>query len=242
MPEVLGLITARGGSRGVPRKNVRPLAGRPLIAWTIDAARASQSLDRVIVSTEDDAIASVARAWGADVPFHRPMSLAGDASPHIDVVLHALDWLNEHESYCPEYVVLLQPTSPLRTAEDIDAAVELAIEKDADAVATVVETHDHPYLTRRLLPSGVMAEFVSCDLAYARRQDLPAAYALNGAVFVNRPRSLVAERMFCPPQCHAYVMPAERSAQIDTPWDFHVVELILRDRLNTPGSAVRVAR
>ncbi len=242
MAEVLGLITARGGSRGVPRKNVRPLAGKPLIAWTIEAARASRLLNRVIVSTEDDAIADVARACGADVPFRRPMLLAGDASPHIDVVLHALNWLNEHDSYRPTYITLLQPTSPLRTAEDIDAAVGLAIEKDADAVASVVETHDHPYLTRRLLPSGLLEEFVPCDLAYARRQDLPAAYALNGAVFVNRPGSLVAERTFCPPRCYAYVMSAERSAQIDTPWDFHVVELVLRDRLGTPEGAVRVAR
>ncbi len=226
---MLGLITARGGSKGVPRKNLCPVGGRPLIEWTIDAALKAGRLDRVVVSTDDPEIAQAARDAGGDTPFLRPAKLARDETPHIDVVLHALDWLSERgDEY--EYVALLQPTSPLRTSEDIDEAVGLAIRRSAEAVVSVVETHDHPYLTRRMNEDGTLSEFVRCDIAYPRRQDLPAAFALNGAVFVNRPESLKSCRSFCPHGALAYVMPPERSLQIDTPWDLRLVGLVLDDR------------
>ena len=229
MTRVLGLITARGGSKGVPRKNLCPVGGRLLIDWTIDAALKAGRLDRVVVSTDDPEIAQAARNAGGDTPFLRPAELARDETPHIDVVLHALDWLSERgDEY--EYVVLLQPTSPLRTAADIDDAVDLAVRRDADAVVSVVETHDHPYLTRRMTEDGTLAEFVHCDIAYPRRQDLPAAYALNGAVFVNRRETLMGSGSFCPPGALAYVMPPERSLQIDTLWDLRLVGLVLDDR------------
>lgn len=224
------MITARGGSKGVPRKNLCHVGGRPMIAWTIGAALAADRLDRIVVSTDDPEISDVARRAGVEVPFLRPSELACDDTPHVDVVLHALDWLERSEGDRPQYVVLLQPTSPLRTAEDIDAAVDLALARRADAVVSVVQTHDHPYLTRRLCSDGTLAEFIPCDIAYPRRQDLPAAYALNGAVFVNRCESLRAARTFCPPRTVAYEMPPERSMQVDTPWDLRLVQLVLGGR------------
>ena len=224
---VLGLITARGGSKGVPMKNLAPLAGRPLIAWTIEAALNSSSLDRVVVSTDDVRIADVAREWGAEVPFLRPAELAQDDSPHVDVVLHAIHWLSDREGNQPGRVVLLQPTSPLRSAADIDGAVNLALREDADAVVSVVESHVHPYLTHRMTERGILQPFVRCDVAYPRRQDLPPAYFVNGAVFVNRRTSLLATRTFYPNETYGYVMPPERSIQIDTLWDLRLAELVL---------------
>lgn len=227
-PRCLGLITARGGSKGLPGKNVRMTAGKPLIAWTLEAALKAKSLDRTIVSTDDREIAETARRFGGEAPFMRPPELARDDSPHVDVVLHALAWLDEEQDFRPDYVVLLQPTSPLRTAEDIDGAVALARSKKADAVVSVCETHDHPYLVRRIAENGTLEEFLPCPLSYARRQDLPPAYALNGAIYVIRPSALVAARTFLPSSTQAFVMPADRSYQIDTAADLRWVEFVLQ--------------
>lgn len=226
MVEVLGLVTARGGSKGLPGKNLRPLGGRPLIAWTLSAARASRCISRVVVSTDDPVIAEASREWGGDAPFLRPAELAGDASPHIDVVLHALGWLAERQGYVPDWVMLLQPTSPFRTSDDIDSAWRVAIATGAAAVVSVVETHDHPYLARRIGPDGVLESFVRTELAYPRRQDLPKAYALNGAIYLCRRDALERERTFEPAGARGYEMPPERSMQIDTAWDFRLCELI----------------
>ena len=225
----VGLITARGGSKGIPRKNVLPLDGKPLIAWTIQTALESRLLEDVIVSTEDSEIASVAQKFGAQVPFLRPAHLAQDDSPHIDVVLHALDWLVKNRDQRPKWVVLLQPTSPFRAAQDIDNAVQLALSQDANAVVSVTETSAHPYLTRTMDRKGRLKHFMKHCLAYPRRQDLPPAYAINGAVYVNKYRSLAASRSFYPKNTYGYVMPPERSLQIDTPWDLFLARLIVKD-------------
>jgi CMP-N,N'-diacetyllegionaminic acid synthase len=228
--EVIGLITARGGSKSMPRKNILPLAGKPLIAWTIEAARSSRFLSRVLLSTDDPEIAEVAAAWGAEIPFMRPAELAGDTTPHVLVVEHAIRWLEEAEGSRPEYVLMLQPTSPLRTAEDIDGVITFAWEREAIAVVSVSPMDRHPYLSKRILADGTLAEFVTSDIAYLRRQDLPPAYALNGALYLNRSDSLLCDHTFVPPGALAYVMPPERSLDVDTPWDFHLVEMILQDR------------
>jgi CMP-N-acetylneuraminic acid synthetase len=221
---VLGLITARGGSKGVPRKNVRPLAGKPLIGWTIDAARSARRLDKLIVSTDDEEIATVCRQLGASVPFMRPPELARDDSPHIDVVLHALRWMAREEKYEPEYVLLLQPTSPLRTAADIESIIEMAMERRAEAIVSVCPARDHPYLVRKLDSEGVTTPFMECPLPYARRQDLPDAYALNGALYIQRCAGLLERGRFEGCRTLAYVMPRERSLEIDTEDDLRDVE------------------
>jgi CMP-N-acetylneuraminic acid synthetase len=229
-PNYIGLITARGGSKSIPRKNVKPLAGRPLVAWTIEAALQSECLGRVIVSTDDEEIAQVSRACGAEVPFMRPQELARDDSPHIESVNHAIHWLAAHEDTHPEYIMLLQPSSPLRTSEDIDAAVNLAKERNATGVVSVCETRQHPYLSKQILEDGTIADFVSSNLDYARRQDLPKAYALNGAIYLNRCKSLVRERTFQPKGTYAYVMPPERSLDVDEAWDLYLADLVLRNK------------
>lgn len=229
----LGLITARGGSKGVPRKNVRQVAGKPLIAWTIEAAQQASLLTRIIVSTDDEEIASIARELGAEVPFTRPKELAQDTTPHLNVVLHALSWLAAQQQFSPEYVFTLQPTSPLRQPEDIDNLITLAYQHNADAAVTVSETHDHPNFVRTMDEEGILKEFFPCGINYPRRQDLPPAYVINGAGFVNKHVSLVNHKTFYPSPTYGYLMPVERSVQIDTPWDLHLAELILRERFAT---------
>jgi CMP-N-acetylneuraminic acid synthetase len=229
MIKVVGLITARGGSKGIPQKNVRPLAGKPLIAWTIEAALRSRLLERVIVSTDDEEIARTAREWGADVPFMRPVELAQDDSPHLAVIRHALGWLGSEQKTEFDYLLLLQPTSPLRSTEDIDKSIALAEEKDADAVVSVCLTHDHPFLSKQVTADGRLLDFVEKPPGYLARQRLPPAYSLNGAIYLVR-RSVLLERDdWYTDSTFAYIMPPERSLDIDTPWDLHLVDLILRD-------------
>ena len=230
MNEVMGLILARGGSKGIPQKNIRILAGKPLIAWTIEAARLSQCISRIIISTEDDQIAEIARLFDGDVPFKRPDELATDDSPSIDAVLHAVRWLEAHENYYPEYIMLLQPTSPLRSAEDIQKAVQLMRESGSDSLVSVVLVEHHPFWTYVIKTDGCIAQFVSKDQAYNNRQDLPPIYALNGAIYIARRGALLKYQSFFSETTQAYIMPQERSMDIDTLWDFHLAGLILKDK------------
>jgi len=231
---VLALITARGGSKGLPKKNVLPLAGKPVIAWTISAALQSPSISRIVVSTDDEEIAQVSREWGAEVLFMRPSELAQDDSPHMSVILHAIRWLEAHQEVRPEYVMLLQPTSPLRTTEDIEVAIQLALKKIADSVVSVSLTHHHPYLTKKIAEDGTMADFMGSTQADLRRQVLPPAYILNGAIYLTRREVLLNEQTFHPDRTFPYVMPPERSLEIDDPWDFHLVNLILENQNGSP--------
>jgi CMP-N,N'-diacetyllegionaminic acid synthase len=205
------------------------LGGKPLIVWTIEAARVSTRVDRVLLSTEDDKIARIGRDAGAEVPFKRPVELAGDESSHPAVVLHALQWVKDHDGFSPEYVLVLQPTSPFRTAQDIDAAIDLAMQPPhPPAVVGVGDCVHHPYWVRRVLQDGTLQDFINVDLKDQRRQALPKAYVLNGAIFLVRVDSLVRTQTFIPPGARAYIMPPERSLDIDTPWDFHMAELLMR--------------
>jgi len=234
---VVGLIPARGGSKGIPRKNIKPLAGKPLLAWTVEAALASRRLDRVVVSTDDAEIAAVARACGAEVPFMRPPELARDDTPGDAVVLHAIEWLCGNGATAPEYLMLLQPTCPLRETVDIDGAVDLARQRDAAAVVSVVEVSQHPCYARCIAADGRLTSFL--DLLNrggtpraepTRRQDLPEVYTENGAIFMARPSFFRQARTFFTPETHAYVMPPERSLDIDGEWSFLLAELIFRHR------------
>ena len=231
----MGLITARGGSKSIPRKNIKLLAGKPLIAWTIEAARKSKELNRIVVSTDDEEIAEVAREWGAEVPFIRPSELARDDSSSISVVLHAIHWMEENEGYCPDYVMLLQPTSPFRTVEDIQQSVELATKHREVAVVSVCEAVHHPYECKRVLGDETLADFISTDIVYLRRQDMPPAHALNGAIYLCQRMSLLKDQTFYPEGAIAYIMPSDRSLDIDTMWDWHLAELILKDQKDQHG-------
>jgi CMP-N,N'-diacetyllegionaminic acid synthase len=201
-----------------------------LSAWTVEAARASAVLDRLVLSTEDREIADVGRQLGAEVPFLRPLEFAGDSSSSIDVNLHAIEWLERNESYRPDLVLLLQPTSPLRIASDIGRSVELAVARRANSVVSVCPVHQHPLWMKTMDDEGKLLDLYPQPSVPTRRQDLPPAFALNGAIYLNLRSSLLATRSFIGDRTYAYVMPPERSLDIDTPWDLYFADLILRDR------------
>jgi N-acylneuraminate cytidylyltransferase/CMP-N,N'-diacetyllegionaminic acid synthase len=225
--KMLALIAARGGSKRIPNKNLASLAGRPMIAYTIQAALESHSVDRLVVSTDDRQIAEVARSLGAEAPFMRPAALASDNASSVSVVLHALDQL-ALDNYSPDSVMLLQPTSPLRTALDIDRAADLLRSKNADAVVSVCSAVPHPYWTKRLDQNGCVSEFIPQQAPASRSQDLPPAYALNGAIYLSRREILVKTQSFYGGKTCAYIMPAWRSSDIDSYWDLHIADLLLR--------------
>ena len=223
---VLAVVPARGGSKGVPNKNIRQVAGRPLLAWTLDAAADSRYLDRVVVSSDDPAIIAVTWELGGEAPFVRPAELALDETPGIDPVLHALQQVPGYD-----LVVLLQPTSPLREAVDIDRCLERLIDSRATACVAVTEAPNHPYWTYRADEAGRLAPFVKvAEDAGLRRQDLPRALTVNGAVYVSRVASLMAQRSFLHEDTVGYEMPAERSLDIDTLEDLAAAERALLER------------
>jgi CMP-N,N'-diacetyllegionaminic acid synthase len=219
------LIPARGGSKGIRRKNIKLIAGKPLIVWTIEAALRSSMLEAVVVSTEDPEIAEIARQAGADVPFMRPAALAQDETPGIDPVLHALSELTRYLS-----VLVLQPTSPMRTTDDIDGCLRLASQQNASSVVSVCEPDTHPYWTYSL-SRGQTLERVVDAAPIARRQDLPQVFALNGALYFANAKWLQHNGSFVAPETIAYVMPRDRSVDLDTPLDWKIAEMLLKESL-----------
>ena len=228
LKQVLAIIPARGGSKAIPRKNIVDLGGKPLIAWTIEASKGARSLTRTIVSTDSPEIADVVRQHGAEVPFMRPAELATDLTPGNAPVFHALQWLGEHESYRPDLVVLLQPTSPMRTATDIDAALHLFYDSATDAVVGVTTVDHHPFWMKTVDANGRLHDFVTQENVTLTRQELPPVYRINGAIYASRVDALYAAGGWYTPRTAAYVMPFERSLDIDTPWDFTLAEILMR--------------
>ena len=230
--KVLGIITARGGSKGVPGKNLKLLGGKPLLAYTVEAA-VDTAVDRLILSTDDPKIADAGRALGCDVPFMRPPELARDETPHLPVIQHAVRWLQEQQGYVADVVVTLQPTSPLRSAIDISGALRMLELSGADSVVSVTEVspHAHPMRMLRLDAQGLATLFVTGDpvrMRINRRQDMPPALVMNGAVYACRTAvlsgdapSLYGDRVV------AYPMPADRSISIDSLEDWAEAEAAL---------------
>ena len=233
-PKVLALIPARGGSRRLPGKNLLKLCGEPITVWSIKAAQQSKYVDRIVVSTDSDEISEVARAAGADVPFMRPNYLASDTASSLDVVKHALNELNQ-KGQCYEFIVLLQPTSPLRTSKHIDESFELLQSKDADAIVGVTEL-DHPIeLTNRLPDDLSMKGFFTTD-SHLRSQNFPKRYRVNGAIYLVRVESLIKENtIFLSDRIYAYKMDREVSVDIDTPYDLRLADALFnRDETIKP--------
>jgi CMP-N-acetylneuraminic acid synthetase len=222
---ILGLIPARGGSKGLPGKNVRQLAGRPLIAWTIGAARESGVLDTVVVSTDDEEISAAARAEGAEV-LARPDSLASDDSPMMDAVRHAIESLAA-SGRTFTHLMLLQPTSPLRTADDVRSAVDRLDQSPGRAVVSVCPAEHSPLLANTLPDDGSMAAFLRPEVATSNRQAMPQYYRLNGAVYLAEIDALLASGSFVSEDTYALVMPIERSVDIDSELDFQIAECLL---------------
>jgi CMP-N,N'-diacetyllegionaminic acid synthase len=224
---VLAIIPARGGSKGIPRKNIAQVAGKPLIAWTIEEAKKSRYIDRLILSSEDPEIIEVAKLFGCDVPFVRPKEIAMDDTPGIDPVIHACKELPGYE-----YVVLLQPTSPLRLAVDIDSCIEKCEESSAPACVSVTEPDKSPYWMYSMESDDKLKPIMKEEKRYARRQDIPKVYALNGAVYVGKSDWVMEKRTFVTEETVAYIMPTTRSIDIDVKTDLLYADTLLNHYKN----------
>lgn len=234
MDNVLGLIPARGGSKSIPRKNLANLAGRPLLAYTCEAAIAAKRLTRVILSTDDEEIARVGSECGIEVPFRRPSALARDDTPSIAVAQHCLEFLAQSEGFSPDVVVLLQPTSPLRRAHHIDEALERMEETGADTVVSVVEVPHRfsPYSVMQVR-DGWLQNFYETPVTFDRyrRQEMPTFYGRNGpAVLAARARIIVEANSFYGSQVAPYPMGIAESIDIDSPFDLELTAWLLERR------------
>ncbi|MEL6675928.1 MAG: acylneuraminate cytidylyltransferase family protein [Bacteroidota bacterium] len=233
-PTVLALIPARGGSKRVPRKNVLPLVGKPLIAYTIEAALACAGVNRVVVSTDDEEIATVAREYGAEVPFMRPAELATDSSPDRPVFIHALKWLEENEAWQPDLVLNLRCTSPFKTPELIQGLIDTWQKTGADSVRSMCEAEGihHPYWMFKQDEAGFaqpVIDGVSID-TYYRRQLLPPVYHLNGVVDGIAREVILHHEKFYGDRMAVYPIDPDLAVDIDTPMDFAWAEFLLGKR------------
>lgn len=233
--EVLGIIPARGGSKGVPRKNIKPLLGKPLIAYTIEEAFKSRYIKRLIVSTDDEEISEVAKAYGADVPFLRPSDLAEDHVTDLPVFQHALKYLRQTEGYRPNIIAHLRPTAPLRTHDHIDQGIELLVSSRADSVRSVCIAPKHPCKMWKFegqdivpfLPKAICGE----EAYNLPRQSLPSVYIQNGSVDVAWWNTIMEKNSMTGKRIVGMLMKTEDSVNIDTEVDFLVAEVLLKKRM-----------
>ena len=227
---ILAITLARGGSKSVPRKNIKPILGVPLIAYTIAEARRSRLITRYIVSTDDEEIQQIAIKYGAEVPFLRPAHLATDEATSVAALQHAVKWAEEDEGQKYDYVVELMCTNPMKRAEDIDAALEKLISTEADSVIGMHKLeHDHPIRIKKIVDDRVVA-FCLPEVPETRRQDLkPDAYIRNGSIYaVRRDLLMVQNLRYGTENSRPHIMHAERSVNVDTPIDFMVAEILLK--------------
>ena len=219
--KILGIIPARSGSKGIPQKNIKNFNGKPLISWTIETALQCPLISETIVSTESQEIADIAKCYGARVPFMRPSRLAKDSTPGIEPVLHAIQQLPEYD-----WVLVLQPTSPLRTTDDICGIINMIKDKKENSAVSVSETIEHPYWTYTL-KNGRLRNIINNEIA-SLRQDLPSAYILNGALYLVSRNFLQTKRTLKDESTLAYVMPRHRSVDIDDMDDWHFAEYLIK--------------
>ncbi len=222
---ICSIITARGGSKGVPKKNIKLLNGKPVIAYTIVESIKSNFIKETYVTTEDKEIADISQEYGAKV-IERPEELAQDNSTSVDVVLHSLDYL-ENNNDLPDFFVLLQPTSPLRTKEDIENATKLFIENECDALISVSQL-DHSSMMSFEIQNTFLTPNCNEKFLNKRRQELPKFYRPNGAIYITTPDSLRKNKTFIPKKTMPYIMPQERSVDLDTEFDFKLAEYLLK--------------
>ena len=235
--KALALVNARGGSKGVPRKNVRPLLGKPLIAWSIEAGLAADRVTSLIVSTDDPEIAGVARRHGARVPFMRPVELATDEALQIDAVRHAVGFL-ESQGELHDVVVILQPTVPLRQPEDVDGALALLETSDADSVISVCDVGSrHPLTCYHAGAGGALSPLLPSDPRGVQRQGFGPVLWRNGAIYAMRRDVVMEGNSLYGARTFGYLMPEERSFNIDTLFDWRLTEGYLRQLSEEGGGA-----
>ena len=226
---IIGIIPARGGSKGVPKKNIKPLHGKPLISYTIKVAKESKHINQVYVSTDDPEIGEISKQYGAEVPFLRPEELATDDTPTLPVIQHMARYV-ENKWGRLDIVVTLQPTSPLRTAQDIDKTIQKLIDTKADSVVSVFEVETHPYLTASLDEDRL--NWLYSEEKRGRRQDFPNVYSLNGAIYATERNTLLDNNSLYGKDTRAYIMSLERSMDIDSLYHFYLVEAIMKKGLD----------
>lgn len=232
---VLCIIPVRGGSKGLPGKNSMELCGKPLIAYSIEHAKQSKYIDRVIVSTESRLLADISEKYGAEVPFIRPEELAEDDSNIMDVLLHAIDWMETRESYFFDIIILLHATSPLRTVKDIDNCIKLLIDKNADNVLSVTESHRNPYFNMVEVNDFGQVALVK-NGNFANRQSAPKVFDMNASIYVWWKDIFKKEKTTFSPKSLIYIMPKERSIDIDDAIDFKIAEILLKGNKQVPQS------
>lgn len=240
--KILALIPGRGGSKGVPRKNIKEMAGKPLLAWTIEEAKKSKHNPRIVLSTDDDEIAAVGREWGAEVPFMRPRELAEDHTPDLPVFVHALEWLKAQEGYEPDLVLHLRINSPLRIAEDIDRGIDLMLQNmHADAVRAVTKAPLHPLKSYRLDENGRLLSFVPEEVHGIKEpynlpwQSLPRAYTTGGYLTVLKPSTILEKNSMSGDHFLGFEVDAENVVDIDTPEQFELARMRMEKRLRERG-------
>lgn len=225
---VLAVVTARGGSKGLPEKNIRPLLGKPLIEWTIAAGKAATSIDTLIVSTDDEKIAEIAKQAGARVPFARPAKLADDTASSIDVVLHAIDTLESMGEYY-DIVILLEPTSPMRESSDIDEALKKLLSSDAKSIVSVCHAESqHPAFMYRLTQDSLLNPFSGKHPTNLRRQDIEPVYFLDGTLYASHIEVLRKEESFYHDNTLAFEVPKYKSFEVDDIYDFITIEALMK--------------
>jgi N-acylneuraminate cytidylyltransferase len=230
----VALICARGGSKGLPGKNVRPLVGRPLIAWAIGHARAVQRISRVIVSTDSEEIAAAAREAGAEVPFLRPAELAQDHSPEWLVWRHALNYLNETDGAYPDALVVIPATAPLRDVEDLEHCLDEYEKGEVDVVITVADAHRSPYFNMvKIQADGTVGLVIPPDGPIFRRQDVPIVYDVTTVAYVAKPEFVITRNGIFEGLVRHVHVPVERALDIDTLLDFQIAECLLNVRKQT---------
>lgn len=230
--KILAIIPARSGSKGLRDKNTKILHGKPLIAWTIERAQKSKYIERLIVSTDSEGIAEVAVEYGAEVPFIRPAELATDEAPGIAPVMHAIEFLEKHEGYKSDYVLLLQCTSPMRQTFHIDECIELAAQRTSDSIVSVNEL-EYPILWNRVIDeNGFLQNFIEYDEKEGyQRQKIEKVYRLNGSMYISNTEKLKKEKSFLVGNVRPYIMSKESSVDIDDEFGFRVAEMLLKSQL-----------
>ena len=229
---MIAINPARGGSIGLPGKNILPFCGKPLIAWTIEAALECDTLERVIVSTDSEDIAATARTYGAEVPGLRPAELALGNSSAIDVYIYLWEKITGDTYTDSTPFVILQPTSPLRKASDISTAIKLFQEKQADSVISVTEATHPPVWAKRIDSGGILRNYFETSESLSNRQQISSAFMPNGAIYILKKELVIKNRNYYSDKTYPYLMPFERSIDIDNIWDFRIAEFIMNFQQN----------
>ena len=225
---VITIIPARGGSKGLPGKNIKEMNGKPLIWYTINAAKKSKHISKIILSTDDVRIAKIASNCGAEIPFMRPKKLATDNALAEDNYIYTIDRLNKEFSYSISEFIVLQPTSPFRTSLDIDNAIKIFKEKKADSVISVSETIHPPIWAKRIDENGILRNYFNIEIGNKNRQEIEKAYMPNGAIFILKYSLLKEKYSYYSDKTYPYIMPLERSIDIDSKLDFEFAEYLMK--------------